>query len=736
MFFFRKLKVQYQIIIPIISIFLLVIVARIITGQINLTNLGDTIISETVVNMPEKIKSDIDNKIKVTVERAILLAQNNKLIELFYDAQYPSDGVNKKEARKKFTDYLDLIVHNIKEKSGEKTVKIHFHTADIKSFYRCWKKDKYGDDLSSFRKTIIDANKTKSIIKGMEVGKGAVPVRAIIPLRYKGKWIGTFEYMEDIRPLFKNEKTENMTVAFFVDSKTMKGAHRKLKEADRFDDLYLTTSNNDKVLKKHKELFTGIIKKAYLGKKEILQENDDYITAIPYRDYSGNIIGVILVHYDKHEIIMAKSAVIKKTLISAVVAISIIFTLLFFISRLISKPILNLKKFFEDASTGEADLTLRLNTIPESKNEINQAAVFFNKFISNLQKMIIDLSENSRKLNNSSENLKLESIEMKSRNESNNKKTMEVNEKLIIINKKNNEMTTELKRADEDVNSLEVKLNNINNSFREVEINSNEIKDMTLGVSSAIEEVNATINEISSNTVKATSISQKAAKNGQKTTLLMRDLNLSTQAIGEIITLIEEIASQTNLLALNATIEAASAGEAGKGFAVVANEIKNLANQTAEATKRISVQVEEIQTEMGTSVKYINDMFEDIENINHLSINIASAIEQQSSTISEISNSVQRTLNSVNQSNDNIKNIGVEINDASEKIDYVTSNVNSIMYKTTEINKELNNSVSLITEVRDLSVELYENSESVYKKADNTLSFAENLNKIVKKFKF
>ena len=68
------------------------------------------------------------------------------------------------------------------------------------------------------------------------------------------------------------------------------------------------------------------------------------------------------------------------------------------------------------------------------------------------------------------------------------------------------------------------------------------------------------------------------------------------QSISKVTEVITEISEQTNLLALNATIEAARAGEAGKGFAVVANEIKELAKQTAEATKEIKTKIEGIQT--------------------------------------------------------------------------------------------------------------------------------------------
>src|SRR5208282_1352087 len=90
-------------------------------------------------------------------------------------------------------------------------------------------------------------------------------------------------------------------------------------------------------------------------------------------------------------------------------------------------------------------------------------------------------------------------------------------------------------------------------------------------------------------------IANDAVEAALRTTATMQGLSAAAQKIGDVLQLIQTIASQTNLLALNATIEAARAGEAGRGFAVVASEVKSLATQTAKATEEISSQINSIQ---------------------------------------------------------------------------------------------------------------------------------------------
>jgi Methyl-accepting chemotaxis protein (MCP) signalling domain len=112
--------------------------------------------------------------------------------------------------------------------------------------------------------------------------------------------------------------------------------------------------------------------------------------------------------------------------------------------------------------------------------------------------------------------------------------------------------------------------------------------------------------------------------------------------IGEVVTLIQNIASQTNLLALNATIEAARAGEHGRGFAVVASEVKALANQTARATEEISAQIQDIQTATGEAVNAIEAISGTIAEIDEISGEIAAAVNQQGAATREIAGNLQQ----------------------------------------------------------------------------------------------
>jgi len=155
-------------------------------------------------------------------------------------------------------------------------------------------------------------------------------------------------------------------------------------------------------------------------------------------------------------------------------------------------------------------------------------------------------------------------------------------------------------------------------------------------VVAATEELSASIREISRQVEQSSSIAATAVTQAQQTNKTVEGLTTTAGRIGEVVGLIQRIASQTNLLALNATIEAARAGDAGKGFAVVASEVKALAKQTASATEDIAAQVTAIQHVTSEAANAIRLIGRTIDEMNALTSAVATAVDQQDAATRDI----------------------------------------------------------------------------------------------------
>jgi methyl-accepting chemotaxis protein len=159
-------------------------------------------------------------------------------------------------------------------------------------------------------------------------------------------------------------------------------------------------------------------------------------------------------------------------------------------------------------------------------------------------------------------------------------------------------------------------------------------------VAAAAEELSRSINEIAERVTQSSTMAHGAVEQADAVDRRIRDLAAAVGSIGEVVNLINDIASQTNLLALNATIEAARAGEAGKGFAVVANEVKGLATQTAKATEQIASQITGVQTATQEAVVAISGITRTIGSLNEVATAIAAAVEEQGAATREIAHNV------------------------------------------------------------------------------------------------
>lgn len=190
------------------------------------------------------------------------------------------------------------------------------------------------------------------------------------------------------------------------------------------------------------------------------------------------------------------------------------------------------------------------------------------------------------------------------------------------------------------------------------------------GVSAAINEMAVSIDQVSANASESASVAQRSvviAQNGvdvvqrsiegmntirnqiQETSKRIKRLGESSQEIGDIVGLINDIADQTNILALNAAIQASMAGEAGRGFAVVADEVQRLAERSAAATRQIETLVKTIQADTNEAVSSMESTTAEVVKGAKLAKDAGEALEEVQTVSNTLADLIQNISNAARQ---------------------------------------------------------------------------------------
>ncbi len=490
---------------------------------------------------------------------------------------------------------------------------ISFHTPPATAFYRAHAPDKFGEDISARRHTVVESNTTGKPIVGVEPGRDSLSIFAMTPIMRDGKSLA----VADIGVSFNKQFVDSVKRRFGVDL----AVHRF--DGNGFANIGSTFA--ERSLASQQEL-RSVFDGGALHRNATLDGHPVAVYLGQIKNYAGKPVAVLELVKDITAY-QAASASSQRTMIFGTIAILAAAALLaFLLGRGMSRPLTAITAVMNRLSSGDTDVAIPGG---DRKDELGTMAGAVDVFRRNMIE--------SRLLREEQEAAKKHSEEEKSALQRRMADRFEADVKSVV---------GAVARATQDMQRVAAEItasvNGTSAKAAAAAAASEEASSSINTVAAATEELASSVAEISRQVTHSSDVADAAVGKAAKTNEMVNELAAAGEKIGDVLRLISAIAGQTNLLALNATIEAARAGEAGKGFAVVASEVKELASQTAKATEEIAGQVAAIQASTEECVTAIGGISSTIREISTIATTVASAVEEQGAATREIAHSVQQ----------------------------------------------------------------------------------------------
>ncbi|HHX59128.1 MAG TPA: methyl-accepting chemotaxis protein [Epulopiscium sp.] len=429
-------------------------------------------------------------------------------------------------------------------------------------------------------------------------------ITMVAPIKDNDKHLGTVAMAIELNNLSEKIVSANSSDEFKTLILNSDGLVISSSEKDLVFNLDFQDENNEL-----QDLYNDM-KSEKLGVGFFNREGTDYIAAYSNSDKYD----MYILSYKPVSSYLKVVRSLQLTLVVVIIVSILIAALVMYItSKKITKPILLAAEQAEQLANG--NLTVKIDEASlNKKDELGKLSNSFATMIQNLKITIMQIADTSSHVAASSQ-------ELYASGEQVGEAAEHVGNTILEIASGAEEQSSQIDLALSNLNQLINQINEVNDSTNDMEkTTAHMIDDIARGSKSVARSVDK-INELKIHT--------------EKTSNIISNLGNTSSQIGEIIEVISGIASQTNLLALNAAIEAARAGDAGRGFSVVADEVKKLAEESADASNRIANLIIEVTSGVDTAV---NMMTNSIQSVN----SSVQAVEENGEIFSIINNQTEQ----------------------------------------------------------------------------------------------